>query len=103
MVLSLPVRVEHIILSRVAIVYFQSCIVTLICMLPSYIAYGVSSKETALYYILSVISMLFIPAIPIIVSFFISCLFALISSKFKFKKSISVILNLAFILLEFYP
>lgn len=102
MVLSLPVRVEHIILSRVAIVYFQSCIVTLICMLPSYIAYGVSSKETALYYILSVISMLFIPAIPIIVSFFISCLFALISSKFKFKKSISVILNLAFILLVFF-
>lgn len=101
MILSLPVKIEDIISSRMAIVYIQSLIATFICMLPTYIIYGASINANIMYYALLAISIFFVPILPLIISFLFAFLVSSLATKFRFKKSISLVLNLAFLILVF--
>lgn len=98
--MSLPIKASSIVISRVLSLYILNAFITLGFILPvatSLIIY--TQIYSFAYFIMIIISVLFIPLIPIVFSTFFSTIIFLISSRFRSSNTINIILNLALMII----
>jgi ABC-2 type transport system permease protein len=97
MIMSLPVRTGEIAASRLLLLYLVNLLFTLIIMIPAGIAYGILVKASISFYILHMLTVFFIPLIPMIIATAIGTIIMLVSLKFKYSNSIHLILTVILI------
>lgn len=98
-VMSLPVTTSKIVASRLLLLYLLNILFTCIVMVPNTIAYGILVKPSPLFYIISLVMMLFIPLVPMIVAMIIGTVIAVIASRFRHSNLVNLIIVTAFFVL----
>lgn len=100
-VMSLPVKTWVVVASRLMLLYLINMVFVLSLLVPNYIIYGIMAKPSPVFYVLSMVSLLFIPIIPIIIASILGVILAVISAGFKYSNVIHMILMFASIILIF--
>lgn len=98
MIISLPVKTSSIIASKVLTMYIINFFIVSLCMIPAGIIYAIIEAPSLYYYFVFIITLFMIPLIPIIISTFLGALIVIISSRFKYKNIISIILTFGLIM-----
>jgi ABC-2 type transport system permease protein len=101
-VMSLPAKTADIVASRLILLYIINIVFTLIVMVPNSIAYGILAKASPIFYVISIVSIFFIPLVPMIVATIIGTIIALVSAKFRHSSLINLLINIALIIGIFY-
>lgn len=96
LVMSLPVKTSSVVASRVLLLYIINIYFTIIIMIPGIIVYGYLAHPNISFYILTILSVFFIPLIPIILASVIGVVLAAVSSRFKYKNAINTVLSILF-------
>lgn len=95
LVMSLPIKTSHVVASRVLQLYILNLFFTLMVMVPAGVVYAIKVNPGAIYYLSFLITLVFIPLIPIIAATIIGSLISGVSSRFKGSRFISLILTIA--------
>ncbi len=95
MLQALPIRPADIITSRFITLYLLDVGFCLCIMVPAGIIYGVHQASGLLFYIGLIIETLFTPVIPLIIATIIGTLLLAISSRFRHKNLIMIVLSVA--------
>lgn len=90
MLFSIPIKFKHILASRVLSLYIINLVYAIIIFMPSFILYGIISKQSILFYLIGVLMTLFLPIIPIIIASAFGFLIAIVSSKGKSHKFVEL-------------
>lgn len=100
-VMSLPVKSWVVVASRLMLLYLINMVFVLAFLVPNFIIYGIMAKPSPVFYIISMVSLLFVPIIPIIIASILGVILAVISAGFKHSNVIHTVLMFASILLIF--
>lgn len=99
LVMSLPIKNSTIITSRLMILYSLNFIFTFMIMFPAMIVFFMFTPGLGvLYWLIAIVTMLFVPFVPIIVATIIGSLIAIAASHFKRKSGASTIFTVAALL-----
>jgi len=98
LVMSLPIKTSHVVASRILQLYMLNLFFTLMVMLPAGAVYAIKVNPGALYYLFFLMTLLFIPLLPIIAATIIGSFISWISSRFKASRMISLVLTFAVII-----
>lgn len=99
MIMSLPVKVNMVVASRLVFLYAMNILFVLIVMFPAIAAYGLLAKPPITFYLVSIILSLFLPLVPIIVASLIGTLIIVLSSRIRYSNVLNIILSLGVFLL----
>ncbi len=99
MVMSLPVSTGAIVACRLIILYALNLLAVIIMMGPMLIVYAILAKPEAMYYIISIISLFFVPLFPIVIASVFGTIIAYVASRFRRSNLISMIFTLGFVVL----
>lgn len=99
MVMSLPVRSSDVVLSRITIVYLTNLLVSMIVILPAVVIFGLNTEMGIVANLIFLLSILFMPVIPMIVSLGLGVLITAVSSRSKHKNIFSLALSTLAVLL----
>ena len=94
LLMSLPIKKNKVILSKIIILYISNLIYTLLFMLPAYILYITNINVDLAFHLLFFITLLIIPILPIVISTIVGSIIVIISSKFKIKKLMQILLTI---------
>ena len=92
LIMSLPVAHNVIVASRLLTLYIINLAFTLIIMVPSSIAYIVLVKPGAGFYIYTILSLVFVPIVPMIIGTVLGTIIAYVSSKFRRNNFVNLLL-----------
>lgn len=98
LVMSLPIRTSHVVASRVLHLYVLNLFFTLILILPAGAVYAIKVNPEVVYYLFFLVTVLFIPLLPIIAATLIGALISWISSRFRASRMIGLILTMVVII-----
>lgn len=98
LVMSLPIKTSHVVASRVLQLYVLNLFFTLMAMVPAGVVYAIKVNPGPLYYLFFLMTLLFIPLVPIIAATVIGSLISWISSRFKASRMISLVLTFAVVI-----
>ena len=79
MVMSLPISTGKIVASRIILLYSINLVFVLIVIIPMMVAYGILVRPSVGFYIFNVLTVFFIPLIPIIIATFFGTVITYIS------------------------
>ncbi len=99
MVMSLPVKNSEVVLSRLTMVYLANLLISMIVVLPSVVIFGANAEAGISGNIIFLLSFLFLPVIPMIISLGLGVLISAISSRSKHKNILSLVLSTLAVLL----
>lgn len=99
MIMSLPVKNSEVVLSRLTMVYLTNLLISVIAVLPSVVIFGINSEAGISGNTMFLLSFLFLPVIPMIVSLGLGVLISAVSSRSKHKNILSLILSTLIVLL----
>lgn len=99
MVMSLPVKNSEVVLSRLTMVYLTNLFISMVVALPSVIVFWLSAETGAFGSVVFLLSLLFLPVIPMIVSLGLGVLIAAVSSRSKHRNLFSLALSMLAVLL----
>lgn len=99
MVMSLPVKNHQIVMSRLAMVYLTNLAVGLIVAIPAMIAYGVYLNPSIDGYTIFMLSLLFVPIIPIVITLGVGMLIMVISFRFRHKNIVALVFGVLVVLI----
>lgn len=99
MVMSLPVKNSEVVLSRLTTVYLTNLLISVIAVLPSAVIFGINSEVGISGNIMFLLSFLFLPVTPMIVSLGLGVLISAVSSRSKHKNTLSLVLSTLIVLL----
>ena len=99
MVMSLPVKNSEVVLSRLTMVYLTNLLISVIVVFPSVVIFGTNAKTGISGNIMFLLSLLFLPVIPMIISLGLGVLISVISSRSKHKNAFSLALSTLIVLL----
>lgn len=94
--LSLPIKKNTIISSKIILLYLINIIYSLLFLMPAYIAYISLLKASFMFHLTFWLSFFFIPIVPTVIGALIGTILTGFSSKFKYKNFASIILSLLF-------
>ncbi len=94
MIMSMPISTGGIVASRLVILYCINMLFVVIFMLPMTLAYGILAQPSVIFYLFSVIAILFIPLIPIIIASVIGTVIAYVASKFRHNNLLNIIFTM---------
>uniref|UniRef100_UPI003F656E6A hypothetical protein n=1 Tax=Paenibacillus sp. FA6 TaxID=3413029 RepID=UPI003F656E6A len=98
LLMSLPIRTSDVVASRVLQLYVLNLFFVLIVMLPAGAVYAIKVNPGALYYLFFLMTLFFIPLLPIIAATVIGSLISWIASRFRASRMISLVLTFAVII-----
>ena len=101
LLLSMPIKPQDIVVSRISVVMIYNYLEELVIMLPSIIVYAVYTRDM-IGVIGAVIVSLFIPLISTALSSAVGYLIAMISRKIRRKTLVTTLISVAFILVFFF-
>lgn len=99
MVMSLPVKSWEVVLSRLTMVYLSSLLISIIVGLPAVIIFGINAETGISGSIIFLLSLLFLPVIPMIISLGLGVLITAVSSRSKHRNIFSLVLCTLVVLL----
>ena len=99
MIMSLPVKNSEVVLSRLTMVYLTNLLISVIAVLPSVVIFGINSEAGISGNTMFLLSFLFLPVIPMIVSLGLGVLISAVSSRSKHKNILSLVLSTLIVLL----
>ena len=99
MVMSLPVKNSEVVLSRLTMVYLANLLISMIVALPSVVIFWTNAETGIAGNIMFLLSILFLPVIPMIISLGLGVLISAISSRSKHKNILSLVLSTLIVLL----
>ncbi len=98
---SMPIKPSSIVISRFIAMYVEDLILSLVIMFPGLIVYGICNGPGVSFYIVSLIGVLFVPAIPLVISTMLGTLIMAISSRLKNKSIVNTILMIGLMMAIF--
>ena len=99
MIMSLPVKNSEVVLSRLTMVYLTNFSISVIVVLPSVIIFRINAETGISGNIIFLLSLLFLPIIPMIISLGLGVLISAVSSRSKRKNILSLALSTFIVLL----
>ncbi len=99
MVMSLPVNSWEVVLSRLTFVYLSNLLISIIVVLPAVIIYGINAETGTSGSIIFLLSLVFLPVIPMIIALGLGVLIAAVSSRSRHKNILSLVLSTLVVLL----
>ena len=93
MIMSLPIKTSHIIMSKILTLYVLNFILSSLIMVPAGVVYGILESMSTIYYIVFGITLFIIPLIPLVIAMILGSLIAFISTRFKYKNLVNTILT----------
>ncbi len=94
-IMSLPVKTSYIATSRMLLLYLINITFTLIIMLPANLAYGILAQAEVSFYAISLLTVLFIPLLPMVIAAVIGTLIAIVAARFRHSNVINLIITFA--------
>ncbi len=94
LVMSLPIDVRTVVMSRVLRLYGSNLFFTAFVMLPAAVAYLVFEPKGVVFYLLFLVTFLFVPLIPIAIASVIGTIISLLSMNFRHKNLVTIVLSL---------
>lgn len=102
LLLSLPIKRRTVLFVRIFKFYIFELLFNTIFMLPAMVVYVIFIKSISVTYIVSsIIMLLTLPIIPIVISCFIGAITSSLSSRFKYKNLVQIVLAIALLLFIF--
>lgn len=98
LIMSLPVKTGEVVASRVLFLYMLNVVFSLLVMLPAGAVYAVMAQPPALYYAAFILTLPFIPLLPIVAAAAVGAGIGWISSRFKASRLIGLILTFGVLL-----
>ncbi len=98
LLLSLPIKRRTVLFVRILKFYVFELLFNSLFLLPIMIAYIRWGSITWTYYLTCFIMLLLLPLIPIVLSSIIGVITSSLSSRFKYKNAIQIIISMAFVL-----
>ena len=99
LLLSLPIKRRTVIFVRVFKFYVFELLFNSMFLFPTMVAYIRWAEHLDwTYYLVSVIMLLFLPIIPIVISCIIGAITSSVSSRFKYKNFVQIVVSMIFIL-----
>jgi len=92
--IALPLKASTIVISRFLTMYISNLIFAVITMLPSAIIYSMFISVGANFFLMIMISVLFIPLIPMTIATTIGVIITAISSRMKHKTLFTVVISI---------
>lgn len=100
--LSIPVSKLTIMMSKLSTLYVEALLLSGMILLPAAGVYSYYGYGTVGFWATFLMGWFFIPLIPLIISIVIGYIFGLISTRFKAKNIISIVLNMALVIIIMY-
>ncbi len=97
LVMSLPIGVRTVVMSRVFKLYGANLFFVAFVMLPAVVAYLVFVPQGISFYLLFLLTFLFIPLIPIVIASVIGTLISMLSVNFRHKNLVTIVVSLLFL------
>ncbi len=94
---SLPVRTEHIVISRLLVLYLTDLALTLAVFVPALIVYGLLMTPAVAFYFSAVVGILLVPVLPLVLSVLFGTVIFSLSSRSRHKNLIRTILTVGFL------
>ena len=94
LLLSLPIKRRTVLFVRILKLYVFELLYNSMFLLPVMVAYIRWGNVSPTYYITCIIMLLLLPIIPIAISCFIGAITAGISTKFKYKNAVQIVLSM---------
>lgn len=95
LLMSLPIKNSTILASKIIILMSLNTVITTLILVPASIVYFIyNGTLTWVYFLILIVSLVFVPMIPIIISSVIAIIITFISSRFKHKNIATVILGM---------
>ncbi|MGF7143608.1 ABC-2 type transport system permease protein [Anaerotaenia torta] len=98
LVMSLPVGTGGVVASRLIILYIINLFFVAIIILPMIAAYGILTGQSLLFYLTGLVSMMFVPLVPIVIASFLGTLIAYMASKFRHRNLMNIIFSMGLVL-----
>lgn len=103
LLLSLPIKKNTVLFIRLLKFYVFELMFNSLFLLPVLLAYIIFVKVTSIsFYITTIIMLLLLPVIPIVISCILGFISSYISSKFKYKNVIEIIMSFIYLLFFLY-
>ena len=102
LLMSLPIKKEEIIISKILSLYFLNFLYTILFMIPSYIVFILKVTTTLNFNILFFITIFIIPILPTVIATIIGSLITAITSRFKRKNLINYIIFILSFIFMYY-
>lgn len=99
---AMPIKKSHIIISRFVRMYVENLGLTCVVVLPGIVVFIWMTSPGILFYLLSVVCILFVPFIPVTIATLIGALITAISSRMKHKQLVGAALSIASCLAIFW-
>lgn len=90
---ALPVSQSAIVVSRFARMYVENLILTIVVVFPGLVVCGALTKGGAGFWILGILSLLVIPALPLVAATLIGAVVAAVSSRMKHAGLVTAVLS----------
>ncbi len=94
---AMPIKTGSVVCSRLAVMYLEDLVLTLVILLPGAVVYGALVRPHIAFYFLAVLGALVTPVIPLVASLLIGTLILAISSRMKHKSLVQTALMLVFV------
>lgn len=92
--IAMPVDVRAIIVSRFLSMYITNMLLGLLVLLPGMAVYGVMERPGISFYLYGIVAGIFLPLLPLTVASVLGALIAGISSRWRYKNLVSIVLTL---------
>ncbi len=99
MVMSLPVKNSEVVLSRLTLVYLTNLLICIIVALPPAVIFMINAETGTFGSVIFLLSLIFLPVIPMIISLGIGVLITAISVRSRHKNILSLVLSTLVVLL----
>lgn len=100
--MSLPLKTEHIISSKMLWMYLSDLLFIAVVMIPAGIVYGLYTGAGFLFYIMFILSLFFIPLVPMFGAILLGVLVAGLANRFKYKNAVTILISFALVLAALY-
>ena len=94
LVMSLPISVSAVVMSRVLKLYGANLFFVAFVMIPAAAAYLVFVPQGVVFYLLFLLTFLFVPLIPIVIASVIGTIISMLSMNFRYKNLVTIVLSL---------
>lgn len=99
--ITLPVTVRAVIISRFLTMYITNMLLGMLVMLPGMLIYAIFEQPGVMFYLYGLLGTLLLPLLPLTAASIIGALIVGISSRWKKKNLIAIVLSLLFVCVIF--
>lgn len=92
--MALPVKPVIIVVSKLAYVYIVDFLFAVACLIPSAIVYGINTKTVAISSLTALLSVFFMPLIPMTIGLFVGTVISYVSARIKHKNVSRIIVTI---------